>query len=120
MHIKTPDYTLCSFSVILAGCFHTNTLLVLILTTHLSDFTYYCSYQDSQNLLLSLDNEKQCYFNQTVDGHLSEFEFNSSGDALTSFELHAENNQVLSGPSILYDKQVLPLTKVSTLGVVTL
>ena len=96
MHIKTPDYTLCSFSVILADCFHTNTLLVLILTTHLSDFTYYCSYQDSQNLLLSLDNEKQCYFNQTVDGHLSEFEFNSSGDALTSFELHAENNQVLS------------------------
>ena len=83
-------------------------------------FTYCCSYQDSQKLLLSLDKEKQCYFNQTVDGHLSEFEFNSSGDALTSFELHAENNQVLSGPSILYDKQVLPLTKVSILGVVAL
>ena len=77
-------------------------------------------YQDSQKLLLSLDKEKQCYFNQTVDGHLSEFEFNSSGDALTSFELHAENNQVLSGPSILYDKQVLPLTKVSILEVVAL
>ena len=83
-------------------------------------FTYCYSYQDSQKLLLSLDKEKQCYFNQTVDGHLSEFEFNSSGDALTSFELHAENNQVLNGPSILYDKQVLPLTKVSILGVVAL
>ena len=55
--------------------------------------------------------ERQCYFNENVDGYLTEFSFNTT-DVLTSFELHAENNQVLSGPSVSYTKQVLPVSKI--------